>query len=281
MVALVGYCAPPFFFCEDGMINLLVAEGSRPTGRILTGLLQEMGVRIGREGARGVVSYGVRYEGALPCLNAMAGGRTKLTELRTLITKGVRTPNTFLYQGGNLTGIGHAERPTFPLFGRKLSHREGKDIMPCFQTEDVPMRVAAGAQFFTQYIPRDTEYRVYVYRKLHGATYKKVMRHPELYKYIGCSYRNGFAFELCREGEIPRDAVELAKASVSALGLDFGAVDILKGKDGHFYTLEVNTAPGVEGDGRQSIRFLAEKIATWERNGFLRRNGDEQNQIRR
>jgi hypothetical protein len=53
------------------------------------------------------------------------------------------------------------------------------------------------------------------------------------------------------------------------VSLDFGAVDILHGKDGHFYVLEVNTAPEVEGEGRQVIQSLADKIAAWEKNGIL------------
>jgi len=87
------------------------------------------------------------------------------------------------------------------------------------------------------------------------------------------------------EANIPRAAVELAGDALQAIGLDFGAVDILVGKDGQNYVLECNSAPGVEGDDRQVIRALARKIANWERNGFLRRNGDgghraEQNPIR-
>jgi len=40
----------------------------------------------------------------------------------------------------------------------------------------------------------------------------------------------------------------VALAAVSALGLDFGAVDIIYNEhENQYYVLEVNTAPGLEG----------------------------------
>ncbi len=46
--------------------------------------------------------------------------------------------------------------------------------------------------------------------------------------------------------EIPEDVQNLAIQSVAALGLDFGAVDIIV-VQGQGYVLEVNTAPGLDG----------------------------------
>jgi glutathione synthase/RimK-type ligase-like ATP-grasp enzyme len=39
---------------------------------------------------------------------------------------------------------------------------------------------------------------------------------------------------------------EIAAAAVTALGLDFGAVDLAQRPDGTLFVLEVNRAPGVE-----------------------------------
>jgi glutathione synthase/RimK-type ligase-like ATP-grasp enzyme len=60
------------------------------------------------------------------------------------------------------------------------------------------------------------------------------------------SHSNGWVF--CREGiDLPNEMSELAIQAVAALDLDFGAVDCARTKDGTNYVLEVNTAPGLEG----------------------------------
>lgn len=55
---------------------------------------------------------------------------------------------------------------------------------------------------------------------------------------------------------------DVAAAAVHALGLDFGAVDLGKKRDGTFIVLEVNRAPGIEGG---SITAYANKIIAWSR----------------
>lgn len=249
-------------------IQLRIADGSGPTGRLLTELLRERHVQVTDTAPTGVVCYGRPYTGTLPCLNSAAGTHNKLQQFEILQRANVRVPKFFRAGSVPTNWAGWQ----WPLFGRTLNHREGKDIKLALQPEDIPLRVAAGIQFFTEFIPRQTEVRVWVYRRRHLASYQKVNRHPEQYKYYGCSYRNGFAFDLLREGSINRAAVEQAALAVDSLGLDFGAVDCIIGKDNNPYVLEVNTAPGVEG-ARQNITSLADKIATWERGGYLRRNG--------
>lgn len=249
------------------MIQFIFAHKSRFTAAILQKLLAERGVRVSEQG-KAVVSYGVSYAGNLPGLNKNAGRQDKHQQQQTLAGKGVRTIEAFSPQDA-----ARLPQNRFPMLGRKRAHVGGTDILLALQPEDVALRVRAGAEFFTPYIPSVTEYRVYVYRKQHLGTYQKVMVRPQEYKKVGRNYKNGFAFQLVLSDDVPRTAVELAGAAVAALDLDFGAVDILQGKDGHFYVLEVNTAPGVEGEGRQVIQSLADKIATWEKNGFLHRNG--------
>lgn len=268
-------------------LEIRVAQGCQPTGRILGELLTERGLTVVESGGDAVVSYGVKYTGSKPSLNANAGGHTKLDELGVLVRAGIKTvpvwtPRMALHTNAVVAGlsplteltplIGGTVVPKYPLFGRKAFHMHGKDIMPAFQPEDVPWRIAAGAEFFTEYVPRDTEYRVWVYRRRMLGTYEKVMMYPDKYRFIGCNYRNGFAFKYVPTEVAPVPAIEAAAASVTALGLDFGAVDILRGKDGHYHVLEVNTAPGVAGLTREGIKKLAAKIAKWVELGYVNRS---------
>lgn len=60
------------------------------------------------------------------------------------------------------------------------------------------------------------------------------------------NYANGYVY--CTNNfECPAPVIEEAKRAVAALGLDFGAVDLLYTNDHEVRVLEVNTAPGIEG----------------------------------
>jgi D-alanine-D-alanine ligase-like ATP-grasp enzyme len=65
------------------------------------------------------------------------------------------------------------------------------------------------------------------------------------------SYDNGWVFAIdsitYASSEIEEQVKQQAIAAVKALGLDFGAVDVIVNKKGtKAYVLEVNTAPGIE-----------------------------------
>jgi D-alanine-D-alanine ligase-like ATP-grasp enzyme len=61
------------------------------------------------------------------------------------------------------------------------------------------------------------------------------------------SYENGWVF--CRENiQKPDDLEAVSIAAVSAIGLTFGAVDVIYNeKQNKCFVLEVNTAPGLTG----------------------------------
>jgi glutathione synthase/RimK-type ligase-like ATP-grasp enzyme len=192
----------------------------------------------------------------IPTLNANAGAGDKYEQMVRMGEAGVLVPQTYMPD----------DNPTqFPLLARKRHHMGGTDIRLVMQAKELPWRAASGSDFFVEYIPWETEYRVWVFRGKHLGTYEKVMGHPEMYKRLGANYKNGFVFNLVRQGDIPRAAVQSATSAIGALDLDFGAVDVLKGENGKFYTLEVNTAPGVQNGTRQVLRGLADNIAVWAR----------------
>ena len=142
----------------------------------------------------------------------------------------------------------------------------GTDIVPVFEAKEIPWRKAAGWDWFSSYVPTATEYRVWVYRNAYLDVYEKVMRRPSDYKYIGRNFRSGFDFEPMVVA--PKDAIRESIVAVRALGLDFAAVDVLHGEDGHVYILEANTAPGViRSKAQGTLGKLADCIVKWDTDG--------------
>lgn len=129
----------------------------------------------------------------------------------------------------------------------KLTGHSGDGIMIIQKLGEVP-----AAPLYTRYIFKEREFRVHVVCGKVVDTAKKI-KDPdrEVKDWKVRSHDNGFIF--ARNGVVPsglRDA--LAISATASLGLDFGAVDIIEDKKGNFYVLEVNTAPGLEGQTTNS-----------------------------
>lgn len=107
------------------------------------------------------------------------------------------------------------------------------------------------APLYTLYKKKKKEFRVHVMKYPDGYNIFDVQQKrgkigEESNPYIR-SHNNGWVFT--REDiDLPGDIPSLACSAVKALGLDFGAVDIIWNKhENKSYVLEVNTAPGLEG----------------------------------
>jgi glutathione synthase/RimK-type ligase-like ATP-grasp enzyme len=103
------------------------------------------------------------------------------------------------------------------------------------------------APLYTQYINKVTEYRVHVFNgKVFHVQEKRKKEDFKNHNELVCNHDNGWVF--CIKNVNPSDDVlNAAIAAVSALGMDFGAVDIMVDGDGNPYVLEVNSSPGQEG----------------------------------
>lgn len=108
---------------------------------------------------------------------------------------------------------------------------------------------AVEAPLYVQYIPKVKEYRVHVMngeaifvQQKRRRSNNEQSRDDRLIR----NYDNGWVFTLTEEGTVPPHITEESVHAVQALGLDFGAVDIIEGRDdGKPYVLEVNCAPGL------------------------------------
>lgn len=238
--------------------RLRIASTSKETGALLEEYLAARGVSLyssyGPDPAIKktvpVISYGVPHPGAL---NGCCG-RGKIFNMRTMRDAGVRTVPFYMPED-NIPA--HA----YPLLARGNHGYGGTDIMTVFQPEELPWRVAAGAEWFSSFISIAHEFRVWVFRGDVLDTYRKKMNRPDDYKFIGRNFRNGFDF-VHTEND-PHVSLMATKA-VGCLGLDFAAVDCIRGKDGRVYILETNTAPGVIRSGAQAtLAKLADKMVGW------------------
>lgn len=133
------------------------------------------------------------------------------------------------------------------VFGRQLvTSHSGKGIVVC-RTED-EIKAAEGVKLWVKYIKKDKEQRVHVMLgEILDVQEKRKSRNRETTGTLIRNTANGYVF--CREGvEADSERDSLALAAAQALGLDFAALDLIRGKaDGKWYVLEANTAPGLEG----------------------------------
>jgi glutathione synthase/RimK-type ligase-like ATP-grasp enzyme len=123
----------------------------------------------------------------------------------------------------------------------KLSAHSGQGIVVCRPEDTLPY-----APLYTQYAKKDKEYRIHVFggRVIDFSEKRRRLSSPPTNELIR-SHLHGWIF--CRDGAVlPDGARSLAVRGVGALGLDFGAVDLIE-KNGRFWILEVNCAPGAEG----------------------------------
>lgn len=102
--------------------------------------------------------------------------------------------------------------------------------------------------FYTQFIPNQTEYRIYVIGdKVVDLLEKRKSSDIEANPYIRGCEELGWVF--CRQHvHTPESAQQIAIKAVKALGLDFGGVDVIC-TGGNTTVLEVNTQPDIFGSG--------------------------------
>lgn len=241
--------------------SIAISSDGKETGTLLREYLQARGVYSDKGPA--LVCYGTNGMGS-PALNASCRS-DKIKRMQAMGKAGVRlVPWAIGREAFNLQ---------LPLFARKLYGYGAKDLMPVFQADEIPWRIAAGWEWFSSIVPIHQELRVWVWRDEVLQGFAKRMRRPADYKSMGRNFGQGFEFEpitILASGDIGQQAIRATKA----LHLDFSAIDMIEGEDGHVYTLEANTAPGAIRSGAQdTLAALADRIADWAQNDCPARSG--------
>ena len=180
---------------------------------------------------------------------AVAVAANKLSTLDKLLHHGVPVPE---FTTDKRIALGWLDIGCRVFARTKLSSHTGDGIVIIEDESEM-----VDAPLYTKYQRKDKEYRVHVFKgKVIDITEKRKRygdgeERPGYNPYIR-NLKCGWVF--CRDGVRPVEAVKVESVrAVQALGLDFGAVDIIEYK-GKVWTLEVNSAPGLEGTTLQRYK---------------------------
>lgn len=163
---------------------------------------------------------------------SVAKAGNKLVALRIMQEAGVPVP-AFSRDGADLEGT---------ILGRRTNGFGGQDIV-VYEDGEVNLGPVGQHDFYTEYIPNRREYRIHVVGGEIVRVQRKYLDFPEQNNNPHVqNYAQGYRFRTPAR-TLNRDRLDAATGAVAALGLDFGAVDLLVGQDNNPYVLEVNTAP--------------------------------------
>lgn len=190
-------------------------------------------------------SDGVRFrarDGLLNSKNAIAQTADKLSSLEIMKVADVSVPE-FSHTRADLSTIG------FPLIGRTRHHQGGSGLKIINNRFEL-LRDNESA-YWMEKIEIDREYRVHVFGGEVIGVYLKV-ENEDFEGDINQDIRNltnGWRFSMRDIPRVRDDIKQTGVESVEALGLDFGAADIVVGTDDVVYVLEVNSAPSLDIEG--------------------------------
>src|SRR6266403_631051 len=247
-------------------IYLKGSKASNTAIKIMTHHLEELGHKIVRSADNPFevgLSWGRSYNGPKPFLNKHVNMYDKFTCFSEFERAEVLCPTTFPIHINNDSY--NFNNCPLPWLARKSHHTKGKDILVCKTQGEVRNVINHDREhtFFSVFIPTDTEYRVWVLGNKAFATYEKVYKGKGEYEGFMRNRRFGFKFikrdELIGTHQIEGPCIK----AVAALGMDWGAVDILKGKDGTYYVLEINSMPHIDSIQRSSGVRLAKHVSIW------------------
>jgi hypothetical protein len=150
----------------------------------------------------------------------------------------------------------------FPVVARTvLTGHSGVGIVVCDSRDDL-----VSAPLYVKYIPKKEEYRVHVgYLPDTTMHFIAVQQKRRRLDYAEPNWKirnhaNGFVY--AREGvEPPSRVIDAAHECLDRSGLDFGAVDVIWNEhQNKAYCLEINTAPGLEG---QTVLDYVNYFKSW------------------
>jgi len=168
-----------------------------------------------------------------------------------------------------------------PVVGRTSFHSKGKGFWFCPTIGDVQKAAAAGATHFIQFVPNTREYRVHLFLRDNVLNKPRAERTAEDYLSVKVSekvwegkgqpnpnvYQKNHEFGWVFRGQQNRREEELdvvrssAKDATAALGMDFGAVDVMYSVlRKQAFVLEVNSTPSLADENSDTCERYAKRI---------------------
>lgn len=179
----------------------------------------------------------------------------KLTTFRTLSDAGVRIPR----YSTSREGLRGSRKTVARLV---LNGHGGDGIHISENPSELP-----DAPLYVEYIYKKDEFRVHVV----GGRVEFIQRKARKLEVEDPNWevrnlQGGFVFTHYSDGESANEngLARISLSAVVALGLDFGAVDVVQDREGELFVLEVNTACGLE-----------QRTADYYKLGFERMISDE------
>jgi glutathione synthase/RimK-type ligase-like ATP-grasp enzyme len=156
----------------------------------------------------------------------------------------------------DIIGFDYYFNKPFKIVGRPDHHTKGRGFWLCQSILDIQRAIRGthkkkAATHFMEYIDAPHEYRVHIFLG-------KSIRISEK------KFDEDHSYTTIKPTGNVKHVRKAAKKAVEALGLDFGAVDILA-TDDECWVLEVNAAPGL---GGTMPALYAETFLAWENGDF-------------
>lgn len=172
----------------------------------------------------------------------------KKASLIKLAEAGIRVPD-FVADGANRI---NPERKVvdavidlgFPVVCRTLLRGHSGDGIVIANNADE----LVDAPLYTKYVKKKDEYRVHVLKDKAFFIQRKARKlDNDKPNWLVRNLEGGFVFVECPAEEVPADVINQAVATVTALAIDFGGVDVIwNEREQKAYVLECNTACGLE-----------------------------------
>ncbi len=244
------------------MAFLLYSAGTSVTGKALA---QGLGIHAGTKPPAERLGILIRWGSTekvpltprlvLNRASAITLATDKIRSLDALRAQGVAVPETISVNQA-LTANGLIK---LPALGRKRHHTQGQDIILCMQAKDVKRCITRGdSDYFVVYIPTRREYRVHVFNNQIIKVNQKLLKDGNSWVPFIRNIDNGYVFGQPRK-PLSSEQGQLAIKAVRAMGLDFGAVDLILADDTKSYVLEVNTGPALETESNLDLYIQAFK----------------------